>query len=274
MFGVSERRGCRVVGQARSTHRLPPPVATDLEQELRRWLVVFSREHPRWGWKRAFHQLRREGWQVNKKRVQRLWRLENLKVPYRKRKKPLRGRSLQVGAMCPIRPNVLWAFDFQFDQTSDARTLKILNGVDEFTRECLVCEPRRSITADDVVNVLDRLATTRGTPTYVRFDNGPEFVAHAIADWCRFNGANTVFIDPGSPWQNAWIESFNSRLRDEKLNGPQFDSLLEAQVILADWRDEYNHERLHSSLGYQPPIEFAETWIKQNQERLSLAVAH
>jgi len=108
-----------------------------------------------------------------------------------------------VGAMCPIRPNVLWAFDFQFDQTSDARTLKILNGVDEFTRECLVCEPRRSITADDVVNVLDRLATTRGTPTYVRFDNGPEFVAHAIADWCRFNGANTVFIDPRSPWQNA-----------------------------------------------------------------------
>ena len=118
-----------------------------METELRSWLVQFSKDHPRWGWKRAYHQLRREGWRVNKKRIQHLWRLEGLKVPYRKRKKPLRGTGTLVGAMCPIRPNVLWAFDFQFDQTSDLKTVKILNGVDEFTRECLVSDAQRSITA-------------------------------------------------------------------------------------------------------------------------------
>jgi putative transposase len=271
---VSERRACAVVGQSRSTQRLTPPTPDELEANLRAWLVQFSTDHPRWGWKRAYHQLRREGSRVNKKRIQRLWRLEGLKVPYRKRKKPLRGIGTQVGAMCPIRPNVLWAFDFQFDQTSDAKTVKILNGVDEFTRECLVSDADRSITADDIVAVLDRLAAERGAPVYLRFDNGPEFIANALVDWCRFTGAETVFIDPGSPWQNAWIESFNGRLRDELLNGQQFDSLLEFQVMLADRRDEYNHHRLHSSLGYVPPAEFARTWQMQHQDRLASAVAH
>lgn len=263
-----------MVGQVRSTQRLEPPSPDEIEIELRSWLVRFSKNHPRWGWKRAYHQLRREGWRVNKKRVQRLWRSEGLKVPYRKRKKPLRGIGTLTGAMCPIMPNVLWAFDFQFDQTSDIRTVKILNGVDEFTRECLVSDAQRSITADDVVATLDRLVAERGAPAYLRFDNGPEFVAHALADWCRFTGAQTVFIDPGSPWQNAWIESFNGRLRDELLNGQQFDSLLEFQIMLADRRDEYNHERLHSSLGYRPPVEFAQAWQLQHQERLASAVAH
>jgi putative transposase len=242
--------------------------------ELRSWLVAYSKDHPRWGWKRAYHQLRREGWRVNKKRIQRLWRSEGLKVPYRKRKKPLRGVGTLTGAMSPIMPNVLWAFDFQFDQTSDVRTVKILNGVDEFTRECLVSDAERSITADDVVATLDRLVAERGAPVYLRFDNGPEFIANALVDWCRFTGAQTVFIDPGSPWQNAWIESFNGRLRDELLNGQQFDSLLEFQIMLADWRDEYNHVRLHSSLGYRPPVEFAQAWQQQHQERLASAMAH
>lgn len=271
---MSQRRACAVVGQARSTQRLPAGQPSQAERVLRAWLVAFATDHPRYGWKRAFHQLRRDGWRVNKKRVQRLWRLEGLRVPYRRRKKPARGLGAVIGAMSPIRPNVVWAFDFQFDQTCDLITAKILNGVDEYTRECLVSHAERSITADDVVTILDRLAAQRGAPVYVRFDNGPEFVAHAVADWCRFNGASTVFIDPGSPWQNAWIESFNGRQRDELLNGQQFDSLLELQVMLDDRRHEYNHERLHSSLGYVPPAEFAQAWHDQHPERLPLALAH
>jgi putative transposase len=272
-FGVSERRACAVVGQVRNTQRRKPTTPDEVEVELRAWLRTFSKDYPRWGWKRAYHQLRREGHRVNRKRIQRLWRLEGLKVPYKKRKQPLRGIGTPVGAMCPIRPNVLWAFDFQFDQTSDGKTVKILNGVDEFTRECLVSDAARSITADDVVAVLDRLVAERGTPAYLRFDNGPEFVAYAIVDWCRFNGTKTVFIDPGSPWQNAFIESFNGRLRDELLNGQQFDSLFEFQVMLADRRDVYNHHRLHSSLGYVPPVEYARSWLTQYQDRLALALA-
>ena len=140
------------------------------------------------------------------------------------------GIGVQVGAMSPIRPNVVWAMDFQFDTTADGRQIKMLNVIDEFTRECLAIEVDRSIDADHVVAVLDRLAVQRGAPVFVRFDNGPEFVAHAVDDWCRFNGTGAMFIDPGSPWQNAWIESFNGRLRDELLNSWRFDSLLEARV--------------------------------------------
>lgn len=273
-FGVTERRACRVVGQPRSTQRLQAPLPTDDEQELRRWLRAFAKENPRWGWKRAYHQLRREGHRVNKKRIQRLWRAEGLKVPYRKRKKPLRGLGVHVGAMSPICPNAIWAMDFQFDETRDGKQLKILNVLDVFTRECLSNTTERSITADDVTTLLDRLVAERGVPAYLRMDNGPEFAAHAIRDWCRFNGSSTTFIDPGSPWQNGHVESFNSRLRDEFLNGHLFESLLEAQVLLEDWRHEYNHHRLHSSLCYLTPVEFRELWEEQHQQRLSLALAH
>jgi len=133
--------------------------------------------------------------------------------------------------------------DFHFDQTSDGRMLKILNVVDESSREALARDVKRSIDADDVVRCLDRLAKERGAPVYVRFDHGPEFIAHAVADWCRFNGTGAVFIDPGSPWQNAWVESFNGRMCDEHLNGRQFDSLLEAQVLNELWRVDYNENR-------------------------------
>ncbi len=274
-FGVKERRACRVVGQNRSTQRLEAPLPDDDEQELRRWLRAFAKEHPRWGWKRAYqHRRRREGHHVNKKRIQRLWRLEGLKVPYRKRKKPLRGLGVHVGAMSPIRPNAIWAMDFQFDETRDGRQLKILNVVDVFTRECLSNKTERSITADDVTTLLDQLVTEHGVPGYLRMDNGPEFAAYAIRDWCRFNGAATTFIDPGSPPLTGHVESFNSRLRDEFLNGHLFESLLEAQVLLEDWRHEYNHHRLHSSLCYLTPVEFRELWEAQHQQRLSLALAH
>jgi putative transposase len=268
-FGVSQRRACRVAGQHRSTQRLDPPTPSDEEARLRAWLRAFSTRRPRWGWRRAAKAARREGWTVNDKRIQRLWRDEGLKVPYRKRKKPHRGIGTAVGAMCPIRPNALWAMDFQFDLTVDGRTLKLLNVVDEFTRECPAIVVARSINADRVVAVLDRLAATRGAPGFVRFDNGPEFIAAAVADWCRFNGVGTCFIDPGSPWQNAWIESFNGRLRDEFLNGWIFDSLLEAQVLIEDWRVDYNTQRPHSAHGDLTPTEFAQAWTTQHQPQLA-----
>jgi putative transposase len=258
-----------VVGQHRSTQRLPQPVVSDEEQFLRGYLRDFSKKRPRWGWRRAAKQLRREGWRVNNKRIQRLWRDEGLKVPYRKRKKPHRGIGAPVGAMSPITPNALWALDFQFDTTDDNRTIKLLNIVDEFTRECPAIVVERSIGADLVVATLDRLALTRGAPAFVRFDNGPEFVAHAVADWCRFNGVGSIFIDPGSPWQNAWIESFNGRLRDELLNGWQFNSLLEAKVIIEDWRIDYNLNRPHSAHGDLTPSEFANRWAEQHQPALA-----
>ena len=215
---------------------------------LRAWLRAFALSRPRWGWRRAAVMARSEGWRVNNKRIQRLWRAEGLKVPYRKRKKPLRGKGVVMGAMCPIRPNVLWALDFQFDQTANGRTLKLLNVIDEFTRECPAIEVARNIDADGVVSCLERIAAERGAPMYLRFDNGPEFIANAVADWCRFNGTGTVFIDPGSPWQNAWIESFNGRLRDEFLNGHRFDSLL---------RGPGAHRGLENRLQHEPSTQRA-----------------
>ncbi len=171
--------------------------------------------------------------------------------------------------MCPIAPNVIWAADFQFDQTSNGRTVTILNVIDEFTREALATEVERSIDADHVVAVLDKIAGVRGYPKFVRFDNGPEFVAHAVADWCRFNNNKTLFIDPGSPWQNAWVESFNGRMRDEHLNGQLFDSLFEAQVLTEDWRIDYNINRPHSAHGWKTPAAFAKEWTTNHQLQLA-----
>ncbi|WP_163710967.1 IS3 family transposase [Mycobacterium bourgelatii] len=264
-FGVSERRACAVVGIHRSTMRLQPPPISDEEAQLRAWLRAFSTQRPRWGWRRAAIAARRAGWKVNNKRIRRLWREEGLRVPQRRRKKRLTGIGAQVGAMCPIRPNAIWAMDFQFDTTADGRTLKMLNVIDEFTRQALAIEVDRAINADGVVDVLDRLALMHGAPAYVRFDNGPEFIAHAVNDWCRFNGTGSLFIDPGSPWQNAWIESFNGRLRDELLNSWRFDSLQEAQIIIEDWRIDYNANRPHSAHNGLTPAEFALQWTTTHQ---------
>lgn len=260
-FGVSERFACRAVGQHRSTQRLPAPVVPDDESAIREHLRAFAKRRPRWGWRRAATDLRANGYDINNKRVRRLWRDEGLRVPTKRKKKRLTGVGTHVGAMTPIVPNALWAMDFQFDQTIDGRQVKLLNIIDEFTRECLAIVVDHSIDAERVVGTLARLAIERGrAPAFVRFDNGPEFVSHAVADWCRDAGVDSVFIDPGSPWQNAWIESFNSRLRDELLNLWQFDSLLEAQVIIEDHRIDYNNHRPHSALNQQTPAGFAANW--------------
>ena len=268
-FGVSQRRACRVVGQHRSTERLPPPVIDDHERRLREFLINFSRERPRWGWRRGAKAARRAGWVVNDKCVRRLWREEGLRVPRRSRKKRLAGVGTQVGGFCPIQPDVVWALDFQFDTTACGRTLKLLNVIDEYTRECPAILVDRGIDADQVVAVLDRLLLERGAPGYLRFDNGPEFIANAVADWCRFNTIDTVFIDPGSPWQNAWIESFNGKLRDELLNLWRFDSLLEARVLIEDWRIDYNTRRPHTAHGDLTPAEFAAAWTITNQPQVA-----
>jgi putative transposase len=266
VFGVSQRRACAVVGQHRSTQRLAPPVRSEEEEQVRQWLRDFSKRRPRWGWRRAAKSLRRAGFVVNNKRVQRLWRDEGLQVPTRDRKKRLTGIGTHVGAMSPIAPNALWALDFQFDHTIDGHQVKLLNVIDEYTREALATVVDRSIDANHVVATLDLLTVKRGqAPAFVRFDHGPEFVAHAVVNWCAANGTKTVFIDPGSPWQNAWIESFNGRLRDEMLNLWQFDSLLEAQVLIEDWRIDYNQNRPHSAHGDLTPTEFAQTWTMRNQ---------
>lgn len=267
-FGVSERFACRAVGQHRSTQRLEPPVVRADEAAIRAHLRAFAKKRPRWGWRRAAIDLRSSGFTVNNKRVRRLWREEGLRVPTKRRKKRLTGVGTHVGAMSPIRPDALWALDFQFDATIDGRQVKLLNIIDEFTRECLAIVVDHSIDAERVVGTLARLAIDRGrAPAFVRFDNGPEFVSNAVAAWCTEAGVDSVFIDPGSPWQNAWIESFNGRLRDELLNLWQFDSLLEAQVLIEDHRIDYNNNRPHSAHNNQTPTQYATNWINRNQHQ-------
>jgi transposase InsO family protein len=202
--------------------------------------------------------LRREGWQVNEKRVHRIWKQEGLKVPAHPARKRARGsaeNSIQRHAATRI--NQVWTYDFVHDQTDDGGRLKWLPIVDEYSRELLSIEVARSITAEDVVRDLERLVRERGAPEFIRSDNGPEFVARAVRDWIEAKGFKTCFIEPGSPWQNAYIESFNSRFRDEFLNLEVFGSLLEAKMLGEEHRYKYNHQRPHSSLGDLTPAEFA-----------------
>ena len=262
-FGVSERRACRVVGLHRSTQRLEPPVVDDDEQQLRGFLRDFSRASTRWGWRRAAKMPREvEGQQ---QAGGRLWRDEGLRVPYKRRKKRLTGPGSHVGAMCPIRPNALWAMDFQFDITVDGRTIKLLKVIDEYTRECPAIVVDRSIDADAVVALLDQLATERGAPGFVRFDNGPEFIAHAMADWCRFNGVAPCSSIPAHHGRTPGSSRSTADYRDELLNSSRFDSLLEARVIIEDWRIDYNINRPHTAHGDLTPTEFAQAWTITHQ---------
>ena len=268
-LGVSERWACRVVGQHRSTQRHESKTAAD-DAALRAELRKFSKERPRWGYRRAHHRLREDGWEVNRKRVQRLWREEGLRVPQRRRKRRRLGDStVPAERLRAQRPNHVWAFDFQFDQTADGRALKLLNVVDEFTRESLAMLVARSIDADTAVSVLEALAAERGAPELLRCDNGPEMTGHALRDWCEQSKAGTAFIEPGSPWQNPFVESFHSRVRDELLDVEEFSCLAEARVVISDWREDYNWRRPHSSLGMKAPAVFAAEWA--TKERLPVA---
>ena len=263
-LGLSERRACQIAGQHRSTQRREPVVAED-DAALRARLRELSRERPRWGYRRAHADLLAEGWLVNRKRVQRLWREEGLRVPRRRRKRRRLGAStVPASRLRAEHPDHVWAIDFQFDQTADGRILKLLHVVDEFTREALAIKCERRIDADATVAQLDRIVAIRGHgPKFLRCDNGPEMTANALKDWCRFSEAGSAYIEPGSPWQNPYVESFGSRVRDELLAVELFSCLAEAKVLVEDWRDDYNHHRPHSALRMKPPARFARAWRAQ-----------
>lgn len=257
---VSQRRACRAMGQWRSTQRYQPRVRDD-EGALVARMVHLAAAHPRYGYRRVAALLRQDGWRVNAKRVHRLWVRHGLKVPKKQRKKRASGCGGNgIGCRSAQHPDHVWCYDFLFDQTIDGRRLKLLCVEDEFTRECLLIRVERSLPAELVVASLASLVQRRGAaPRYLRSDNGGEFVARAVQDWLADAGAATLYIAPGSPWQNGFVESFHGRLRDELLDREALGSLAEAKLIVEDWRRSYNEQRPHSSLGYQTPAAFAAT---------------
>jgi len=253
VLGVSERRACRVIGQPRSTQRRILRTAEDEAQSTAN-IIELATTYGRYGYRRITALLRQSGWVVNKKRVERIWRREGLKVP---RRQPKRGRLwLNDGSCIRLRPervNHVWAYDFVEDRTHDGRKLRMLCVVDEFSREALAIRVDRRLNSSDVIETLAELMLERGTPAHIRSDNGPEFVAKAVREWIAAVGASTAYIEPGSPWENGYVESFNSKLRDVLLNGEMFYSLKEAQILIEAWRRHYNAIRPHSALGWQPP---------------------
>jgi putative transposase len=231
------------------------------EDALTAAVIALARRFGRYGYRRVTELLEMAGWTVNAKRVQRIWRVEGLKVPARQ---PKRGRLwLADGSCIRLRPehrNHVWAYDFVSETTSDGRKLRLLTVIDEYTRECLAIRVQRRMTSHDVLYLLSELFLEHGIPEHIRSDNGPEFVAKAVRQWLANLGVTTLFIQPGSPWENGYVESFNGKLRDELLNGELFYTLKEAQILIEHWRREYNHLRPHSSLGGRPPAPETIVW--------------
>lgn len=256
---VSERRACQVITQPRSTQRYRARLP-DRDAGLAADLRDLSARHPRAGYRMAAALLRRGGMEINLKRVHRVWRQEGLKVPRRQRKRQRLGTSEQgTQRLGAERTGQVWSYDFIFDQTEDGRRLKWLPICDEHSRELVALEVERRMEAADVIRILEAAVRARGgPPEYIRSDNGPEFIARAVQEWIRRKGFKTLYIKPGSPWQNAYSESFNSRFRDEFLNRESFASLLEAKVLGKSYRQHYNSSRPHSALAYQTPSEFAQ----------------
>lgn len=256
-FDVSERRACDVVDQPRSTQRYASEPRDD-EAALAKRMLELVKERPRFGYRRIGRLLRGEGWQASDTRVYRLWRREGLKVPQKKRKRRRLGSS--ENGCCLLRAEQkdhVWAWDFVFDRTTSGSLLKWLSIVDEYTRECLALKVDRSITSEDVIDTLAELFAMRGVPQHIRSDNGPEFIAIQLRAWLDRVGVETLYIEPGSPWENGYAESFHSRLRDEFLAMEEFETLTAARRLTQSWRDDYNHLRPHSSLGYVTPADFA-----------------
>jgi putative transposase len=266
-LGVPERRACRVLGQHRSTQRKPPSTPDD-EAALTADIVALATRYGRYGYRRITALLRHAGWRVNRKRVERLWRREGLKVP---RKQPKKGRLWLGDGSClrlrPDHPNHVWSYDFVEDRTHDGRKYRMLNVIDEFTRECLAIRVGRKLNSVDVVDLLSDLFILRGVPGHIRSDNGPEFIAKAVRAWIAAVGATAAYIEPGSPWENGYCESFNSKFRDELLDGEVFYSLAEAKVVIESWRQHYNSNRPHSALGYRPPAPEVVLWPTSSATR-------
>lgn len=251
--GFSERRICRAIEQPRSTQRYERKIADD-EELLRKQIVALASEYGRYGYRIITGMIRNDGWRVNHKRVERIWREEGLKVP---RKQPKKRRLwLNDGSCIRLRPmhrNHVWSYDFVSERTTDGRALKILTVIDEHTRECLAVDVARNIRSEDVIDRLAELFIRKGVPEHIRSDNGPEFTAKAVRNWLQRLDVKPLFIQPGSPWENGYIESFNGKLRYELLDVEIFDTLFEARVLTTRWKRLYNTTRPHSSLGYRPP---------------------
>jgi transposase InsO family protein len=253
-LAVSERRACQVLGQARATQRLIPSPPSD-EKQLTADILALATKYGRYGYRRITALLNNnEGWKVNHKRVEKIWRREGLKVPP---KQPKRARLwLNDGSCIRLRPehkDHVWSYDFVKDHTENGKAFRILNIIDEYTRECLATFVARSIKAEDVLDQLFNLFVFRGIPEDIRSDNGTEFAAKAVRKWLSQLGVKTLFIEPGSPWENGYIESFNGKMRDELLNREIFTTLEEAKVLINQWRGEYNHIRPHSAKKYRSP---------------------
>ena len=260
-FNVSQRRASRALDLPRSGLRYTP-VVRDERVALARRIEELAGSHPRYGYRRIWALLDREGWSVNKKTVRRHWRQLGLKLAGPKANpKPRRSHGQDANA-CHVRPSRgkddVWTWDFIFDRTSDGRSLKWLSLVDEYTRECLVLEARRGMTAEDIQVILAEVAARRGGPPHrVRSDNGPEFAALAVRSWLESTGSGALYVAPASPWQNGYAESFHSKLRDEFLDREEFENEVQARALGALWKEEYNTERPHSSLNYMTPSAFA-----------------
>ena len=256
---MSERRVCRVINQPRSTQR-HTSVLRDDDGLLRAEIVQLALKYGRYGYRRITVLLQRAGWHVNHKRVERIWREEGLKVP---KKQPKRARLwLNDGSCVRLRPthrHHVWSYDFVADRTHDGRSIKMLTVIDEYSRECLAIVVERRLQSDDVLSCLTDLFIRHGIPEYIRSDNGSEFTARIVRQWLKRIGVQTLYIEPGSPWENGYNESFNGKLRDELLNGEIFYTLKEAQVLIERWRFEYNTFRPHSSLNNRPPA--PEAWL-------------
>ena len=241
------------MNQPRGTQRYVPEPRED-EDRLTQAIVALASKYGRYGYRRITALLRCEGWHVGKDRVERIWRREGLKVP--QKQKP-RGRLwLNDGSCIRLRPmytNHVWSYDFVSAKTYDGRTVRMLNLIDEHSRECLMVRCERRWSSAKVIEALADVMVRKGVPEHLRSDNGPEFVAHDLRQWLANTGAKTSYIEPGSPWENGYCESFNSKLRDEFLNGELFYSMKEIRVLAERWRIHFNTVRPHSSLGYRPP---------------------
>jgi transposase InsO family protein len=252
-LGVSERRACRVLGQARTTQRRTPVTRPD-EEALRGDVVRLAERFGRYGYRMVAGMLRAEGWRVNHKRVERIWRQEGLKVPKRQAR---RARVwLNDGSCIRLRPlyrHHVWSYDFVADRTHDGRPIRMLTVIDEYSRECLAIVVARRLKSDDVLETLTRLFTEYGPPEHIRSDNGSEFTARTVRKWLGSLGVKTLYIAPGSPWENGYNERFNGTLAEEVLKREIFFTLWEAKVLIEQWRREYNTIRPHSALGYRPP---------------------
>ena len=259
-FRVSQRRACRLTGQNRTTQRRPARVVDLEEHKLRQSILALARRHVRWGRRLVYRRLLLDGWSVNHKRVQRIWREEGLQRPLPRKRKRSRAANGSRELLRAEYPHHVWAIDFQFDQTMNGRNLKFLNVVEEFSRVCLAIRVGRRCKAVDVIDTIEELLKQHPAPTHLRMDNGPEFIAHALQEWCTGSGTGVAYIPPGSPWENPFVESFNGRLRDEFLNIELFSSVKEAKILAERHRMEYNTYRPHSALQGRTPLEVLQQW--------------